>query len=444
MKFSIYNTFIPFDKGIALIYNASSNNYVVTRANGLSLMGDSNSINNIESDPNLTSIFEEAGIIIDDNQNEQDSLRKLINNVNLDESVYMLHVNPTLQCNFQCWYCYESHVNGFMTDMTLTAVKKHISYVITQKSNLKSFQLSFFGGEPMLRYWQTAYPLLKYTKELCKKDNINFISHFTTNGYLIDKKIVESVKEFGTQFQITLDGAKEQHNKVRHSSSNDSYERILENIKALSLEGLHVVLRINYTIENLDTIKSVISDLAFFSKTSKQNIRVDFQRVWQDFDKSSTSKISEEKVKDKVRRYIHALSKIGIIGSAYFLSHGIPHTCYADKQNQLLVNWNGDVFKCTARDFKTENRIGVITPDGEIIYDKDSPYPQIITKIPSEKCLNCRIAPLCGGGCHRQYLEHNFSEACILRYSEKDKDRMVLDRFESLIQQNKSNNNHNF
>ncbi|HOH74428.1 MAG TPA: hypothetical protein PKW38_01450, partial [Paludibacteraceae bacterium] len=44
----------------------------------------------------------------------------------------------------------------------------------------------------------------------------------------------------------------------------------------------------------------------------------------------------------------------------------VRESCYGDKKNQATINFNGDVYKCTARDFKPENREGVLMDDGTI------------------------------------------------------------------------------
>ena len=52
---------------------------------------------------------------ITDTERDQKDVIRLINHkkVFLDKT-YRLVLNPTLECNFRCWYCYEDHVTGKM------------------------------------------------------------------------------------------------------------------------------------------------------------------------------------------------------------------------------------------------------------------------------------------------------------------------------------------
>jgi uncharacterized protein len=89
-----------------------------------------------------------------------------------------------------CWYCYESHPEGYMSEDTINKIKKHLQLKI-EKDKIISLNLNWFGGELLLYFYEIVYPLSKFAKELCKKNNIPFISTITTNAYCIDEKMVE-------------------------------------------------------------------------------------------------------------------------------------------------------------------------------------------------------------------------------------------------------------
>ena len=77
------------------------------------------------------------------------------------------------------------------------------------------------------------------------------------------------------------------------------------------------------------------------------------QRVWQD----RNSKIcQQEEVLGEELHLINRFRGAGYNCSAHVLDNTVSNPCYADKEMQLLINYNGDVFKCTARDFM--KRIG--------------------------------------------------------------------------------------
>lgn len=140
-----------------------------------------------------------------------------------DTSMYQLIINPTLDCNLSCWYCYENKIpKSVMSEETIEAVAKNIESHYKEQP-FSTLKLSFFGGEPFLRFFVIKKIVAK-ADDFCKANNINFIIDFTTNGTLCTQTAINFLKDYRCFFQITLDGNREQHNKTKHpkSSSFDS------------------------------------------------------------------------------------------------------------------------------------------------------------------------------------------------------------------------------
>lgn len=101
--------------------------------------------------------------------------------------------------------------------------------------------------------------------------------------------------------------------------------------------------------------------------------------------------------------------------------------CYADKKNEAVINYNGNVYKCTARDFSEENKYGELSEDGTINWNEKLTKWENI-KIQSKACQNCRILPLCGGGCHQINLESEGLNTCQMGFDDKKKDEIIMKR----------------
>lgn len=113
-----------------------------------------------------------------------------------------------------------------------------------------------------------------------------------------------------------------------------------------------------------------------------------------------------------------------------YLPCDVRNSCYGDKLNHILINYNGDVFACTARDFSQENRIGFIDANGVIHYDTDTVAKRNNLKLSKKICKSCRIAPLCGGGCKQRASESPDGDKCTFNYTDEEIDNMILDIFE--------------
>lgn len=284
----------------------------------------------------------------------------------------------------------------------------------------------------MLQFEESVLPIIRHAKTECNQAGVSLGVSFTSNGFLLNTDKVCKLKDFDPFFQITLDGGKMYHDKTRYGKGGlPSYDIIVDNIKQLIAAGVRVLCRVNYTTENYRSIDSVLDSFAGVAISERGHLTVDFQRVWQERPSSIASK-EESEIDALVRRAMSRFGEAGFGVSYHKPMSGIYNSCYCDKKNHILINFNGDVFNCTARDFKTENRTGYLREDGVVIYENDSLHKRMNVKLSKSICEECRIAPLCAGGCRQQGVEHADSDECTFKYTEEEKDEIVLNRFENL------------
>lgn len=352
MRLSLYTTILPITEKYNIVFNAITDKFIICHKDLLQIYPDyaySTSSSKLESQ------LHEIKAVCDDGFNEVSYLKNIIESTDSDLSEFHLHVNPTLNCNFRCWYCYEEHqVESKISEGVLSSIVSLAKKEITNNHKLEIFTLSFFGGEPLMYYRQAAGKLISDIQNLCKNAGVKFRCHFTTNGYLLTDYIRFSLKNTNVTFQITLDGGREYHNKVRFSMiGNGSYDKILNNIKLLAIDCHEVLVRINYTSENIHSIKDIIKDLKKFHNDERNYLRIDFQRVWQDH-----PNVTEDEILSLISCYVKELNELGFVCS-YSSNAGpghISNSCYGDKRKHLLVNYDGNIFFCTARDFLPDNR----------------------------------------------------------------------------------------
>lgn len=424
MKFSIYNSAININDKHSLLYNSFTGMFVVVR-NRLINFNNLSVEKLSEEDSVLYKQLIDASIIIEDYIDEFSLLKDRINNADNNEHEFILHINPILDCNFRCWYCYEKHItNSKMDKDVLNSTLKYISTIL-QKPSIKSFELGFFGGEPLFYFNSIAKKIISHTNSLCKKLNKDLHIHFTSNGALLNDEIVAFLSNFSCGFQITLDGGKKMHDQTRFNKNNTgSFDAIIKNIFRLINSGIDVIVRINYTRENIESIYTIYESFKTLNDSHKKFIKFDFQRVWQD-------RIDRfDKTEDKIKEIRQFFSKENFNVLSNYIPHDVRNSCYGDKINHALINYNGDVFSCTARDFTFENRIGFIDYDGIIHYNNPLSYKRNNSKLSKSICQKCRIAPICGGGCKQRALEAFDTEECTFAYSDEEIDNIIMEIFE--------------
>lgn len=344
-------------------------------------------------DNDLVSSLYELHFLIDDDFDEIDHLRKryktAVNNGN-----YHLIINPTQECNFRCWYCYENHTCGHMTIETMERIKM-LANKIADRNDISSFELSWFGGEPLLYFDEVVYPLARYIKQVIETHGKSFINTMTSNGYFLTEKVIEKSKEIAlASIQVTLDGNREMHDRTRNNQGAPSFDRILDNIvNYCSYDANNsVILRINYTDE---VIRAGLKDVfVAIPSNIRPQIKVNFQRVWQT--------IGVEKSEEALQEHLDYIKELGypdVNNSSYAMFYG--RKCYADSTNYANINYDGNVFRCTARDYDPKQRLGYLNECGEIVWTHKELMEKLnaMATFENEMCLKCKKLAICGGLC---------------------------------------------
>lgn len=259
MKLSKYNTVVKIDDE-NVIYNTYSRKYVIYKndqeehVNNLfsNLNNDKYNLKDAES----LKKFINNGMVIED---ELDELLRIKFNDNLakfDSETFSLVIQPTLDCNFRCVYCYEEHKKSSIENQTKENIIKFIDKISRKSKNIR---VAWFGGEPMLEIDTIIALTLKF-KELCIKNGCNYEATMTTNGYLFSDDNIDILQQLSVnQFQITLDGTKECHDKKRPLSTGErTFEKIIKNIIKILNKNIKITLRINVDEENYEYIDELL------------------------------------------------------------------------------------------------------------------------------------------------------------------------------------------
>lgn len=380
--------------------------------------------------PGLFEAMCQQQFLVENDDDEVGKVRALAHAVDNDQETYHLTINPTMNCNFKCWYCYETHIKASrMNEDIISRVNMLLDNLILTSDKLKRFVLAWFGGEPLLYYDDIVLPIMQHFHTIAKSKGIEYGLSFTTNGFLIDQNMIDSFKKYGvTGLQITLDGYGPEHDLVRYvSATRGSYDKIIDNIKLLVRNGLYVRARVNFTSVNIKNAHKIIEDIEILTEEERQFLDIDFHRVWQDKENSD-----EDFFQLQFERFRDAGFRV-FTGKAM---DNVKESCYADKRNSSVINYNGDVFKCTARDFTTKKREGFIDESGEIIWENDNLERRMQAKFKNKPCLSCRLLPVCNGGCSQHAVENNLvnGEYCVHSFDERSKDAVIKEKIKELLE----------
>lgn len=398
MKQSKYNCILQDNTGM-VIYNAATDQLVALTPQLANIFNESKAApEKIKAQhAELYDHLLQKGIFVCDDADETEAYIRKREEYERSSGEYTITINPTLACNMSCWYCYESHKN--MPAMSAD-VKQSVLLLIDKllaDNKLKKLNLSFFGGEPLLYFDKVVVDIINHAKMQCKAFDAKLSIHFTTNAYLLTDNVLKQLEGLDVSFQITIDGGKQVHDSVRKTKGGEpTYARIVEHIHQTLSRGFSVGVRFNYTAKSIPSFVDVVKDFSHLPQEQKQLVNFTFQRVWQDNEGDA------RQVEQQVEHIERAFEQAGLfVNNAK--SYIVPY-CYADGVNTAVVNYNGDLFKCTARDFAPKSKEGTLAADGTLRWNERL-RKRMSIRHGSDTCLQCRIYPICHGGCSQMKLE---------------------------------------
>lgn len=294
-----------------------------------------------------------------------------------------LIILPTEKCNLRCGYCYEDFKIGRIRPETVQGIKALIK---KRAEDLLLLKLSWFGGEPLLAS-NEILDICHYANQQTKRNpNLRIISGMTTNGVLLTPDLAKKLDSVGVkQYQISLDGPQELHDKSRVTvNGKGSYDAIWQNLIALSRTKIqfHIVLRVHYQLSTwrevlplLDLIKKEFGEDTRFEVLFKAILRLGGKNDESIVSLNAEQKINIEKElieRVKGRNAVENYKKIEYVEGN---EKAESNVCYAAKANSLLIRANGRINKCTVALNDDSNDIGSINIDGTLSIDKGKLAP---------------------------------------------------------------------
>lgn len=261
-------------------------------------------------------------------------------------------------------------------------------------------------------------PLIFYAENVTASHNKEVRFSFTTNGFLLTPEMIDCLAGHRVSFmQITLDGGRKSHNKTRISKTKDSFGTITSNIVQLLDHKIYVTLRINVTPDNIDDCGDILNWINGLTEEQTQYISVNVQQVWQ------TERTEE--FADKIDCLLDSFTRCGIRAYPAIMDN-LRQMCYADRANTLLVNTDGNIFKCTAVDFENAANDSNIFSDTWKQELSTKFEKRLKKRFANHNCLTCRIFPLCMGGCHKRVVSHSETDYCLFTDREEAQKYLVL------------------
>lgn len=317
-------------------------------------------------------------------------------------------IAPTLACNLSCVYCFEDGFksNKFMSDKIVDEVVKYIEQKINKGT--KSIHITWFGGEPLLAY-KTIVLFNQKLNLLISDKSINYTSSMISNGILLTEDKVKYLAEECNlkNIQITIDGTEETYCKQKKATPLQ-FRQVLQNIKN-AIKYLKISIRFNCGKENFSEIVSVVNQILELC-SDNENLNLYLARLV-DYSCGCSAKFFTQEEFDL--KYLEFNKFICQKKDKEFkpkLPKYRKSYCGLFKLKNLVIGPDGEFYKCEHYVGRDEKIIGNIRQG---LFYTDNMLDFLSNKM-YEKCKECKLFPLCVGGCPAQKQDLGEKEACSL------------------------------
>lgn len=432
LKESQYNIYIPY-KNKTLIFNTLNGCFIEIDNNTKQVIKnihDSNE-NFLNEHKQMISVLKSCGIIIDDNIDEINILKKeKQTNQDFDRN-FEFTIAPTLQCNFDCSYCYEKIMSGCINKKVIDLICQKVKQEAEKKKNII---INWFGGEPLLAK-DTIFKISTKIIEICNFFNVEYKAGIITNGYLLDDKTIDMLKNLNINtVQITIDGPPNIHNFRRplKNEKKATFQTILNNVKQAQKAGMEIKIRINIDKTNFFEVEELLEIL---SKNDLHGCLIKLGHI-----KSYTNacKLSKDTVLSvqEYATYMVNLEKLLLkyrfkTSESLLFTNKFTNYCSANKPNSLVIDSWGNLFKCWTDIGNSKASFGNICASDNTNTNISSNSKKYIQWDPLnyKKCLQCEVLPICKGGCPYMGLQLGEPECAPWKYNLIDMLKLRYDNY---------------
>lgn len=333
-------------------------------------------------------------------------LRSAVRLINRKEEITSYKILTTTDCNARCSYCYELGMKR--EDMSIETAGRVVDYI---KNNCggKRITLAWFGGEPLLNTLVIDHICTEMIKA-----GIEYKSVMTSNGYLFTPEMISRSKELWrlNNIQITLDGTRDNYNRIKAyvAADEDPYNRVMDNIKDLTDQEIHVNIRLNMSLDNQRDLCDLAAELGDrFS--GNENLSVYASGLFQETEKKGNAE-DTKRLYQGLGMLTKLLLKKGLGKKSIKKLKLRTSACMADGDNHRGISPSGMLMKCEHHIF-TE-LTGDISSDKEDVtllneWKETLPYGDICSDCPvlpmCYKLKKCPVSHICGKEEKEQYID---------------------------------------
>ena len=335
------------------------------------------------------------GVLVPDRDAERDQMRSTFEVINAESRHYSVTATLTLECNLACPYCFEDPFRGHFI-MSGETADLLVQRLTERMSAGYDVTVDFYGGEALMR----LDLLMNSAGRLAAAavaHGVTFDFNLFSNGVLLTPQVVHRLLPLGlAAVRLTIDGPPDVHNVQRpFVSGSASFEVILANLLAVH-KLVPVDLGGNYTRHNYRRFPELLDMLIEAGIEPARMKEVSFSPVMPKADGSMAGDLGSACACTAEPWAIEAalFLREEVIRRGFPVAKIKPSACMIEFANDLVVGYDGSIYKCPVFMGQEEMRVGSLE-DGIGQYSRS----HNLDLWKNSECLECAYLPLCFGGC---------------------------------------------
>lgn len=318
-----------------------------------------------------------------------------------------LWLSVTHNCNLNCKYCFEQSDRYLSEEqMSVETAKKCIDYWYERINREQSiYDIVFFGGEPLLNQEVIIFSV-NYINHLLK--NLKGIARYsiTTNGTILNDKILELFKDNIFHVNVSIDGLKKIHESNRgYKSGGATYDVIIKHLNQLNKVVTRLSAYVCLTSQSIRYFQQSVTWLWSMGIKNVYGNLVFGDNYTYNFDdymelKKQISELADISYQNIVNNdpYVYSpfIEIIKTIDRKDFTSN-----CYFWQNGIFIFSPSGDAYRCHRFIGDERHKLGNIENDSLDILSKK------LKKEKVDKCTECWYQLYCGDGCPYEHDVYN-------------------------------------
>ena len=335
------------------------------------------------------------GVLVPDRDTEREEMLATFETINGQSRRIEVTATLTLECNLACPYCYEDPFRGHfvMSGETADLLVQRLTESMAEGLDVG---VDFYGGEALIEL-DLLKSITSRLAEAAARHAVTFTFNIFSNGVLLTPAVVQELLPLGlSAIRLTIDGPPDIHNAQRpFVSGAGSFDTITANLLAVHKLVL-VDLGGNYTRENYRRFPELLDLLIKRGIDPASMKEVSFSPVMPKADGSVAADRGSACACTAEPWAIEAgvFLRGEVIKRGFPVAKIKPGACMIEFKNDLVVGYDGSLYKCPVFMGQEELRVGSLA-DG--VGDYSESHNLELWK--TEECLECAYLPLCFGGC---------------------------------------------